>query len=566
MRYPDCVFPYGMSSPFSLPINHLLHMSHRLLTTDRYIFMTGSTGLLGSYLVRDLLLSGRRLALLVRRDRKHSPRSRVEKFLSHWEDLLGIRLPRPVVLEGNLSEPLCGLDEASCNWIRRNCDQVLNNAASLTFRASDRDADPWLTNVTGTTNVLELAGKTGLKHLHHVSTAYTCGLRSGRILESELDVGQEFGNDYEKSKVESEGLVRSADHLQTVTIYRPSIIVGDSQTGYTSTYHGFFAALRLGHTLLTRVVKGSTNSPALMGLLGVDLQAQKNFVPVDWVASVIVDVMQTPTAHGKTFHLTHPAPLSMNTVGCLVQEAVNCFSQDASPDDPDLCDEQWFADNLRTQLDVYTSYYRNDPTFDQTNTLQFASHIPCPTLDTPTMLRMARLAIENDFGRQAAPKQKPVFDVETFFGPSLSLDPDGDALSLSDSTNSVDQPSRLGLEIAGAGGGQWTLYGCNDQLLAVVPGIDARAGSVCRLNTHTFQKLIARSIDLDVAFNAGSILVDTTPDNHSASPTRGTRIPQEKLKALLHAAVLKNNTQANPAAWPPSEEAVMAGTIDGPAD
>ena len=79
-------------------------------TTDKntspYILMTGATGLLGSYLVRDLLMSGRRLALIVRRDRKKTPASRMELLLRHWDETLGYTLPRPIVLEGDLSQPL----------------------------------------------------------------------------------------------------------------------------------------------------------------------------------------------------------------------------------------------------------------------------------------------------------------------------------------------------------------------------------------------------------------------------------------------------------------------------
>jgi len=365
------------------------------------ILLTGGTGLLGSYLVRDLLLAGRSLALIVRRDRRRSPESRVDAVVRQWEDATDTELPRPVVLAGDLTEPFCGLDEESRAWVRWNCSTLLNNAASLTFRGSDPQAEPWLTNVAGTQHVLDLARDTEIEHFHHVSTAYVCGLRSGRVAEQDLDQGQEFGNDYERSKVEAEKRVREADHLATATVYRPSIIVGDSRTGYTSTYHGFFAGLRLGHTLLTRVVKGSTSGPALLSLLGVNQSDRKNFVPVDWVSAVIAHAIQTPAARGRTLHLTHPDPLSMHTVGSVIQEAVETFSDAASPDDPDLCDEEWFADNLRSQLDVYQSYFRNDPDFDRQNTISVAGHIPCPALDRQTLLRMSRFAIETDFGRRS---------------------------------------------------------------------------------------------------------------------------------------------------------------------
>jgi len=393
--------PYARSRRPAPSIHH--HEPSLNPTPPNTLLISGATGLLGSYLVRDLLLDGRSLAVIVRRDRKRAAAARVEAIVVHWEETLGKRLPRPVVLEGDLTQPLCGLDTEARRWVAGHCDELLNNAASLTFRGTDRDQEPWRTNVTGTREILALARECGIRHLHHVSTAYVCGLRTGLVREDELDVGQDFANDYERTKVEGERLVRAAaatgGFLDTATVYRPSIIVGDSRTGWTSTYHGLFAALRLGHTLLSRVTKGTTSGPALLALIGVAMQDTKNFVPVDWVSAVIAHAIQTPASRGATYHLTHPQPLSMDTVGRLIQRAVEAYSPDASPDDPDLCDEDWFADNLRTQLDVYRSYLRNDPTFDRSATVALAAQIPCPPLDMPSLLRMAKFAIDHDFGR-----------------------------------------------------------------------------------------------------------------------------------------------------------------------
>lgn len=365
----------------------------------RHLLITGATGLLGRYLVRDLLLEGQPLALVVRRGRRDSPEARVETMLAEWEAELGKRLPRPKVVEGDISRPVCGLSPDDVAWVARHCDSVLHNAASLSFRGGDRGTEPWLSNVTGTTHLLELVRAAEIDHLHHVSTAYVCGLRTGTVREGELDCGQEFGNDYERSKVEAETMVRAAAGPSTVTVYRPSIIVGDSRSGFTSTYHGLFAVLRLGHTLLTKVALGSTSGPAILSLLGIPPADRKNFVPVDWVSAVIAHCLQSPAARGRTFHVTHPEPVSSASIGRVVQEAVETYSRAASADDPDVCDEQWFADNLAAQLDVYRSYFRNDPTFDRSSTDAVAGGIPCPPLDHAALMRMARFAIEDDFGR-----------------------------------------------------------------------------------------------------------------------------------------------------------------------
>ena len=98
--------------------NHLSETDSILITrSPRTLFFTGATGLLGSYMVRDLLLKGRRLAVLVRRDRKRPAAERVDGMLRGWEAELGRPLPRPTVLEGDLSRPLCGLDARAIEWI-----------------------------------------------------------------------------------------------------------------------------------------------------------------------------------------------------------------------------------------------------------------------------------------------------------------------------------------------------------------------------------------------------------------------------------------------------------------
>ncbi|HYW78693.1 MAG TPA: SDR family oxidoreductase, partial [Thermoguttaceae bacterium] len=186
-----------------------------------YHLLTGATGLLGSYLLRDGLRAGRRMAVVARGSRCESAHARIETILARWEQTEGQTLPRPVVFEGDLTAENLGLDDAALRWVGRHCDSVLHNAASLTFHGGDRDGEPWRSNVGGTRRLLELCRQTGIKQFHYVSTAYVCGKRTGRILESELDEQQELSNDYERSKLEAERMVRDADHLDGPTIYRP---------------------------------------------------------------------------------------------------------------------------------------------------------------------------------------------------------------------------------------------------------------------------------------------------------------------------------------------------------
>jgi uncharacterized protein YbjT (DUF2867 family) len=90
------------------------------LTVRDHVLLTGGTGLLGSYLLRDLLLEGRPVALLVRDDRKRSAAERVAGLLGRWEAMLGKRLPEPIVIAGDLLRPGCGIAPARDVFLRRH--------------------------------------------------------------------------------------------------------------------------------------------------------------------------------------------------------------------------------------------------------------------------------------------------------------------------------------------------------------------------------------------------------------------------------------------------------------
>src|ERR1700761_7135590 len=98
-----------------------------------YDLLTGATGLLGNYLLRDLLLAGRQVAVIARRSRMETTRQRVESILANWESELRRVLPRPPVLDGDIRQPGLGLDAAGREWVAENCDSVIHNAASLSF-------------------------------------------------------------------------------------------------------------------------------------------------------------------------------------------------------------------------------------------------------------------------------------------------------------------------------------------------------------------------------------------------------------------------------------------------
>ena len=469
----------------------------------KYTLMTGATGLLGAYLLRDQLAAGRRMALLVRPSKLESARQRIESILARFEDDLERPLPRPVVWEGDLTQTAAGADSATQRWIARNCVRVLHNAASLSFYHDEKTGEPERSNVDGTRHTLELCRATGIREFHHVSTAYVCGLRTGKCFESELDLGQEFGNDYERSKVQAEQLIRTADCLDVATFYRPSIIIGDSRTGYTSSYHGFYTPLKVAYTLVGETENLIIDSAPILSLLGFSGDDRKNFVPVDWVSAVMTFLLARPACLGKTYHLVPRRCVTVNTVTRVLEDALRRF-HGARESHKSKKQNDWNVtlDLFHEQMSVYRSYWRDDPEFDFRHTASAAPHLPCPMVHYAMLMRMAMFALESGFGWPRPQPKLPPCDMAEKLAPMLGQRRDARAQGA----------SRIGLQVNGRGGGQWTLFLEEGTVRAARLGLPTDDQTLLYLNSQTCQRLIDQATTVSAALENGDVHVELPPE------------------------------------------------------
>jgi len=468
----------------------------------RYCLLTGATGLVGRYLLRDLMAAGVPLAVLTRPEKLLGAGPRIEAVMSQWESEEGTALPRPVVLEGDLAQPGLGLSEVQRRWVARHCDTVFHSAASMAFKPDDR-GEPWRTNVDGAGHLLEFCRQAGIRKFHHVSTAYICGLRSGRILETELDVGQEMGNVYEDSKIKAEKLLRAADHLDVLTVYRPASIVGDSQTGFSTNYHGFYLPLQLAYSFSSRVPPRQMNE-RFIELLGLTGEEGKNFVPVDWVAAVMVHLFTHPEFHGQTYHLSSPRPVPTRLFQRVVQDSIERYSKRRSVREADPRDMAVLEKLYYEQMSIYRSHWRDDPTFDRTHTERAAAHLPCPEMDYDLLMRVARYPIETNFMlRRHTPIQPPI-DVARHL----------ERLGATDCPAEAATATSVALQVNGCGGGQWQLRVQDGALLSIEPGLAAKANTGYYLNSETFASLVRGELTVPQSVNAGRVMVEGPRGSH----------------------------------------------------
>jgi thioester reductase-like protein len=478
-----------------------------------YHLLTGATGLVGSYLLHELMAAGIPVAVLARPDRFHSASDRINAVMQRWEALERRRLPRPVVISGDLTSPELGLSTAQKNWISNNCETIVHSAAAMIFKPDDQ-GEPYKTNVQGMRNLLDCCRMLGIRRFHHVSTAYVCGLREGRVFEDELDAGQAMGNVYEESKIQAEKMLRADDWLRQVTVFRPSSIIGDSKTGYTSNFHGFYLLLQLAYAFAAAIPPEEINERFLK-CLGLAGHEGKNFVPVDWVASAIAYVVTHPERHGRTYHLASPKPVSVRMLQSVVREAISRYCprsacSKASPEELDIY-EKLFYD----QMLIYRSHWRDDPVFDLANMQAALGHMPCPDMDFDMLLRISQWPMQNNFTAPKYSQPPKSVDAQTLLGPWLNGRKKETAII--ESQNGKTAPcaeSPINLQVSGYGGGQWQLLVRNGELIGAQCGLTDNDCPGLYLNSDTLAALADSRSTVEQSIRNGRLVIEGPRDAH----------------------------------------------------
>jgi len=275
------------------------------------IVFTGFPGFLGSELLPRILAreSDSSALCVVQRPFMALARQRLAALEARDQLLRG----RVTLAEGDITDANLGV--AGADSLKARVTSIYHLAALYDLSvARDR---AMRVNVQGTERVLHFAAQCPrLARLHYVSTCYVSGRYRGVFHESDLDVGQRFNNHYEETKYLAEvGVRRMMRAGLPVTIYRPSIVVGDSVTGETQKYDGPYFAIRW---LLRQ------GRIAVMPVVGKASETEFNVVPRDFVVDAIAQLSGLRRSRGATYALADPQPL---TVDQLLQAITACTEQ-----------------------------------------------------------------------------------------------------------------------------------------------------------------------------------------------------------------------------------------------
>lgn len=259
------------------------------------IFVTGSTGYLGSYLVAGLLRGYRDdLNLLVRAKTDQEARERLWQSLQlHFEfpEFLEWLSSRVRLFRGDLTEERFGLGGSEQNALIETTDSVIHCAASLNRKSEKQCLN---VNLRGSLEVIQLArlahDRHGLRRYSHVSTVAVAGKRQNEVVteDSAIDWDRSDYDPYARTKKFSEHMVAQLLSDVPCTIFRPAIVMGDSQRAETSQFDMVQA-----FDLLAR-----------LPILPLRPNDKIDIVPADYVGKAIVKIHQKERpAHG-VYHLS----------------------------------------------------------------------------------------------------------------------------------------------------------------------------------------------------------------------------------------------------------------------
>ncbi len=280
------------------------------------IFLTGATGFLGGEVLARLLANeDDDVYTLIRGASEDEARQRLRSTLAELFGDPDAYAGRVHPVAGDVCTPDLGLAIERREEIAREVDQIIHCAASVSFTLGLEESRR--INVAGTARMLALAWRCelrgGLDGFTHVSTAYVAGTHPGRFGEGDLNVGQKFRNAYEQSKYEAEQLVLTTGAVLPTQIVRPSIVVGDSNSGWTPAFNVLYWPLRAFTRGAYPVLPAKRSAP-------VDV------VPVDYVADAVLALRGRP---GTTAHIT--ASDHASSVGELMDMASEYLDKPSPP-------------------------------------------------------------------------------------------------------------------------------------------------------------------------------------------------------------------------------------------
>ncbi len=385
-------------------------MSHK---ANPVIALTGATGFLGSHLMAQLLQSGYRLLILGRSTKGETLEERIAKLL-RWFGIEGC-MGQLEMMEIDFSKPRIGIPQAKYNKLCAMTDQVIHCASDTNFSERKRDL-VWAANVHSLNGILDFAAHSHVRAFHYISTAYVAGINHAVCRET-LPQASAFVNVYEESKARAEKVIATfcEENSIPLTIIRPSIVFGDSQTGRALKFNALYfpiKSVQYIRDIYLNDIKNHGGEKAQRsgifldgeGYLHLPLRVYLpqrgsiNLIPVDYFVQATRKIIASHSP-GGIFHLTNNSAPTLETLAAYNKEFMKIRGVEI------ICGQ---AENkvMRNPveelfdrfIEPYRPYLSDDRIFDRTNTDSATDHLQPPEFSNEMFRKCMEYAIGVNWG------------------------------------------------------------------------------------------------------------------------------------------------------------------------
>ncbi|KAF0134546.1 MAG: hypothetical protein FD145_564 [Candidatus Saganbacteria bacterium] len=350
------------------------------------ILLTGATGFVGSNILEFLVENHEvdEIYLILRSTSEQNASSRFQDMVAA-SNTIARHYNKVKLFNGDLSVRNFGLKENEYKFLTQQTNIVIHAAASTQFDLELTEA--MKINFDGTKHILDFSEACKeFKHLFYISTAYIVGNYPQVFKESDYNVNQKFENSYEETKYLAEGEVRRGISSLHSTIIRPSILIGDSQTGKVQGFKVLYPFIKL-------------IAQKALSIIPCQSEACLNLVPIDYFNLIFSILFKYQLSKNKPSHLNISTSTFhvINNQNAMIKDLIEYGCPILNIEAPLLVDPEKLPPQrrrvIKRMFNHYFPYLNRPHLFDNSNTLKVAQH-QCPIIGKDIIKNMLNYCCE----------------------------------------------------------------------------------------------------------------------------------------------------------------------------
>jgi nucleoside-diphosphate-sugar epimerase len=384
-----------------------------LLENKPTIALTGATGFLGSHLMATLLSKGYNIIVFGRSAKNESLEERISRLLQ-WFGIDSC-LDQVTCVDTDLSQDNLGIPMGEYSRLCSVVDSVIHCASDTSFSESKREK-VIAANINNLKGILDFSKNAHVNFFHYISTAYVAGTGVTYCKET-LSSVKTFTNVYEESKAEAEKIISRFCEKNSIclSILRPSIVYGDSQSGRSLKFNALYFPVRSAQSIRDIYLNDLLNNGGLKaakngifidkeGYLFLPLkiylphEGDINIIPVDYFVNTTIKIIENCSSKG-IYHLTNPFHTTMKIIAKYYEQLMKVKGVEIiygpMPDDLLRNPAEELFDRF---IEPYRPYLSDNRVFDRTNTILATDNLNPPEFTYDIFKTCMEYAIKVNWG------------------------------------------------------------------------------------------------------------------------------------------------------------------------